>query len=182
MGGADPRDAGGGAGGGPLFSLIRAGASCGWAVRWDVGRHVTDGVNGLTGEEPPVADFRQGPVHAQRSVDGTSASLQGSAIGPGSLAAGVVQGVVGRGTTELRQGVEEAAFRRGLCIVGTLGVERVGCRGGFVGRPSAQIHLPAERGGRTGGFDAGGQAAVSQRARIGTAKSPSPKLVQTSPS
>ena len=107
---------------------------------------------------------------------------RGTAAKPGSLAAGVVQGVVGRVTTELRQGVKEAAFRHALCIVGTLGVERVGYRGGFVGRPSAQILLPPERGGRTDGFDAGGQAAVSQRARIGTAKSPPPKLVQTSPS
>ena len=105
-----------------------------------------------------------------------------AAAKPRSLATGVVQSVAGRVTTELHRGVEEAVFRHALAIVGTLGVGRVGYHGGFVGRPSAQIVLPAERGSRTGAFVAGGQAAVSQRARIGTAKSPSPKLVQTSPS
>ena len=62
---------------GPLFSLIRAGASCAWAVRWDVRRDVTDEVNGMAEEEPPVADSRQAPVHAQRSVEVTSANIQG---------------------------------------------------------------------------------------------------------
>ena len=104
----------------PLFSLTRGRKGCAWTVRADLARNMAGALNGLAEEEPPVADFRQAPVQAQRSVEGTGARLEGSAVGPGLLAAGVVRGVVGRVTTALRQGVKEAAFRHVLCIVGTL--------------------------------------------------------------
>lgn len=51
---------------GPLFSLIRDRESCAWAVRADVARDLADELEGLAGEEPPVADFRQTPVYAER--------------------------------------------------------------------------------------------------------------------
>ena len=51
---------------GPLFSLIRDRESCAWAVRADVARDMADELEGLAGVEPPVADFRQAPVHAER--------------------------------------------------------------------------------------------------------------------
>lgn len=53
-------------GSGPLFSLIRGRESCAWAVRADVARDVADELDGLAGKEPPVADFRQAPVYAER--------------------------------------------------------------------------------------------------------------------
>ena len=131
---------------------------------------------------PSVRDSRQGPVHAHRSVADTRASRGSSPVGPGSIAAGVVSGVMGRVTLRGHQGVDAVPFQNTVGMVGTLRFERGGCRGGIVDRPSAQFLRLAEGGGRTRGFDAGGQAAGSQRARIGTAKSPPPKPVQTSPS
>ena len=53
-------------GAGPLFSLIRSREKCAWAVRADVAPDVADEVDGLAGEEPPVEDLRQAPVHAER--------------------------------------------------------------------------------------------------------------------
>ena len=51
---------------GPLFMLIRGTASCAWALREDVPQEIADELNGLAREEPPVSDFRQDPVHAER--------------------------------------------------------------------------------------------------------------------
>ena len=47
---------------GPLFALIRGRASCAWAVRAELSQEIA----GLAREEPPVADFRDAPVHAER--------------------------------------------------------------------------------------------------------------------
>ncbi len=51
---------------GPRFSLIRGRASCAWAVRADVAPAVAEELDGLAREEPPVADFSDAPVHAER--------------------------------------------------------------------------------------------------------------------
>lgn len=53
-------------GSGPLLSLIRDRESCAWAVRADVARDVADELDRLAAKEPPVADLRQAPVHAER--------------------------------------------------------------------------------------------------------------------
>ena len=46
--------------------LIRGMESCTWAVREDVPRDLADELNVLAREEPPVADLRHNPVHAER--------------------------------------------------------------------------------------------------------------------
>ena len=51
---------------GPLFSLIRGRSGCTWAVRSDVPQDVAMELDSLAGEEPPVSDFRDGPVHAEQ--------------------------------------------------------------------------------------------------------------------
>lgn len=51
---------------GPLFSLVRGRAGCAWAVRADAPAEDADEFERLAGEEPPVADFRRAPVHAER--------------------------------------------------------------------------------------------------------------------
>ena len=51
---------------GPLFFLVRSATACAWAVRADVSRVVSDELDALARQEPPVADLRQAPVHAQR--------------------------------------------------------------------------------------------------------------------
>ena len=51
---------------GPRFALIRGRASCAWAVRADVPRGIAEELDGLAGAEPPVADFGDAPVHAER--------------------------------------------------------------------------------------------------------------------
>ena len=51
---------------GPRFSLIRGRASCAWAVRADLPQDIAKELAGLAREEPPVADFRDTPVHAER--------------------------------------------------------------------------------------------------------------------
>ena len=51
---------------GPLFSLIRGTERCVWAVRADVPQEVADEIDALAREEPPVSDFRDAPVHAER--------------------------------------------------------------------------------------------------------------------
>ena len=50
---------------GPFFALIRGRASCAWAVRADVAPAVAEELDSLAREEPPVADFRDAPVHAE---------------------------------------------------------------------------------------------------------------------
>lgn len=51
---------------GPLFRLVRGKETCAWAVRADVPQNIADEVDGLVREEPPVSDFRDAPVHAER--------------------------------------------------------------------------------------------------------------------
>lgn len=51
---------------GPFFALIRGGASCAWAVRADLPQDIAEELAGLAREEPPVADFHNTPVHAER--------------------------------------------------------------------------------------------------------------------
>ena len=51
---------------GPLFRLVRGKETCAWAVRADVPQNIADEVDGLAREEPPVSDFRDAPVHAER--------------------------------------------------------------------------------------------------------------------
>ena len=51
---------------GPLFSLIRGKVGCTWAVRSDVQQGVAAKLDALAREEPPVSDFRDGPMHAER--------------------------------------------------------------------------------------------------------------------
>lgn len=162
--------------------MIRDRTRCAWTVRADLARSVAGELGGLARSRRRWRTLGRRRCLRSDRWKTRVRGLRGAAAEPGPLAAGVVQGVVGRVSTESHRGVEDAAFRHTLCIVGTLGVGRAGCRCGFVSRLAAQIVLRSERRGRTGGFDAGGQEAVSQRARIGTAKSPSPKLVQTSPS
>lgn len=51
---------------GPLLRLVRGKETCAWAVRADVPQNIADEVDGLAREEPPVSDFRDAPVHAER--------------------------------------------------------------------------------------------------------------------
>ena len=51
---------------GSLFSLIRGTERCVWAVRADVPQGIADEIDVLAREEPPVSDFRDAPVHAER--------------------------------------------------------------------------------------------------------------------
>ena len=51
---------------GPFFALIRGRTSCAWAVRADLPQDIAKELAGLACEEPPVADFRDTPVHAER--------------------------------------------------------------------------------------------------------------------
>ena len=51
---------------GPLFRLVRGKETCAWAVRADVPQNIADEVDALAREEPPVSDFRDDPVHAER--------------------------------------------------------------------------------------------------------------------
>ena len=51
---------------GPRFALIRGRTSCAWAVRADVPQEIADELDRLAGVEPPVTDFRDAPVHAER--------------------------------------------------------------------------------------------------------------------
>ena len=51
---------------GPRFVLIRGRTSCAWAVRADVPQGITEELEGLARAEPPVADFRGVPVHAEQ--------------------------------------------------------------------------------------------------------------------
>ncbi len=51
---------------GPKFALVRGRSSCAWAVRADVPPEVAAELGALAAEEPPVAEFREAPVHAER--------------------------------------------------------------------------------------------------------------------
>ena len=51
---------------GDLFCLIRGMADYIWAVGADVPQEVADELDRLASEEPPVSDFRDAPVHAER--------------------------------------------------------------------------------------------------------------------
>jgi hypothetical protein len=51
---------------GPLFALVRSTTSCAWAVRSDVTEAVAIELNCLAGEEPPLSDLRDPPLHADR--------------------------------------------------------------------------------------------------------------------
>ncbi|MCY4412544.1 MAG: GNAT family N-acetyltransferase, partial [Caldilineaceae bacterium] len=51
---------------GPFFALIRGRTSCAWAVRADLPQDIAEKLAGLAREEPPVAHFRDAPVHAER--------------------------------------------------------------------------------------------------------------------
>lgn len=53
---------------GPLFALVRGASSCAWAVRADVPDDVASEIEGLARQEPPIADLRDAPVHADRYV------------------------------------------------------------------------------------------------------------------
>lgn len=58
---------------GPKFSLIRGKRDCAWVVRSDVPQHLAKNLNALARDEPPVADFRDAPIHAERylsQIDG----------------------------------------------------------------------------------------------------------------
>jgi hypothetical protein len=58
------REPGGSAG--PLFSLVRGASERVWAVRKDVPTEVARDLDALAREEPPAADLRAPPVHAER--------------------------------------------------------------------------------------------------------------------
>ncbi|MCY3897245.1 MAG: GNAT family N-acetyltransferase [Caldilineaceae bacterium] len=51
---------------GPRFVLIRGRTNCAWAVRADVPQGIAEELEGLARAEPPVADFRGVPVHAEQ--------------------------------------------------------------------------------------------------------------------
>ncbi len=51
---------------GPRFALIRGRTSSTWSVRSDVPQRIAEELDGLAGVEPPVTDFRDAPVNAER--------------------------------------------------------------------------------------------------------------------
>ena len=63
---------------GPAFVLARGGAGCAWAIHADVEPEITEELDGLAREEPPIHDLRKAPVHAERYV-----SLIGGELGSG---------------------------------------------------------------------------------------------------
>ncbi len=52
----------------PAFALIRSVTDCAWAVRADVPDDVAAELDRLAREEPPAADLRDPPVHADRYI------------------------------------------------------------------------------------------------------------------
>ena len=54
---------------GALFCLVRGTNDCAWAVRADVPSDIADELDRLARDEPPVADFRDAPVHAERYME-----------------------------------------------------------------------------------------------------------------
>lgn len=55
-----------GPGRGPAFSLVRSTTRCAWAVRVDLLQELGDELDNLAGEEPPVLNLRDAPVHSDR--------------------------------------------------------------------------------------------------------------------
>lgn len=53
---------------GPLFALVRGPSSTAWAVRDDVPSEIAQPIASLAHEEPPTADLRTPPVHAERYI------------------------------------------------------------------------------------------------------------------
>ena len=51
---------------GPMFYLIRGKGDRAWAVRSDVPQHIAIELDALAREEPPITDFRDAPVNAER--------------------------------------------------------------------------------------------------------------------
>jgi hypothetical protein len=51
---------------GPLFTLIRSKSNCVWAVRADVAGEIAAELDRLASEEPPIRDFHDVPIHADR--------------------------------------------------------------------------------------------------------------------
>lgn len=50
----------------PVLALVRGSESCAWGVRADVPNDLAAELGRLAGEEPPPADLRESPVHAER--------------------------------------------------------------------------------------------------------------------
>lgn len=53
----------------PALSLIRGPASCAWALRTDVPEEIAAEVTVLARQEPPIADLRTPPLHADRFLE-----------------------------------------------------------------------------------------------------------------
>ncbi|MGQ0649017.1 MAG: GNAT family N-acetyltransferase [Gemmatimonadaceae bacterium] len=51
---------------GPLISIVRSATSCAWAIRAGLSRRLGGELNELAQQEPPTADLRDPPVHADR--------------------------------------------------------------------------------------------------------------------
>lgn len=51
---------------GPLFTLIRSVSSCAWAIRADVPRELAAKLDRLAGEEPPIQDPQDAPMHSDK--------------------------------------------------------------------------------------------------------------------
>ena len=51
---------------GPLFCLVRDATRCTWAIRADLPDDVARELDALARDEPPVADLRDAPVHADQ--------------------------------------------------------------------------------------------------------------------
>lgn len=52
----------------PAFHLVRGATRCAWAVREDIEPRLADELNRLARVEPPISDFRDDPVNAERYV------------------------------------------------------------------------------------------------------------------
>ncbi len=73
-----------GGGPGPLFAIIRSRAECAWAVRADVPEDVASGLERVARAEPPAADFRLPPVHADRYVATLTRAVRDAPLHPSS--------------------------------------------------------------------------------------------------
>ena len=51
---------------GPLFILVRGLSSCAWGVRSDVPVKIAEELDRLARDEPPMSNFRNAPLHAER--------------------------------------------------------------------------------------------------------------------
>ena len=54
---------------GPRFILVRGSAACAWAVHANVDDEISQELNRLAEEEPPIANLKQIPLHAQRYTE-----------------------------------------------------------------------------------------------------------------